>query len=90
MICVEVRPSLQTRLLIHLGLTFTTVWADSADDKLTMRFFTFFSSHITGYDISCKLSALQTTYMECQNLNFSEKCEKYSNMSLAEIFDLEF
>ena len=36
------------------NLTFTTLWANSADDKLTI-FFYFFSRKI-GFDISCKLS----------------------------------
>ena len=45
--------------------TFITIWANSADDKL-MTFFHF--PHKTGFDISCKLSPLKTTCMECQIL----------------------
>ena len=41
------------------------LWANSADDKL-MTFFHF--PHKTGFYISCKLSLLKTTCMECQIL----------------------
>ena len=39
-------------------LTFTTPWANSADDKL-MIFFLFSPTKI-GFDISCKLSSKET------------------------------
>ena len=48
-----------------LTLTFTTLWADSADDKLMT--FSYFSQK-TGFDIAYKLSPMETIYVKCQNL----------------------
>ena len=45
-----------------LGLTFTTLWTNSADNKLT-TFFSYFSQK-TGFDISCKLSP-QLNFLHC-------------------------
>ena len=61
-------------------LTFATFCANSADDKLII-FFLF--SQKVGFDISCKLSPLETTCMKCQIL-FSG--EKYFKISSAENF----
>ena len=47
-------------------LTFITLWANSADDKLMI----FFPE--TGFDISFKMSQLETVCMKCQIL-FSGK-----------------
>ena len=44
-------------------LTFTPLWANSADDKL-MIFFLIFPE--TGFDISCKLSSMETICRKCQ------------------------
>ena len=52
-------------------LTFTNLWADSADDKL-MIVFLFFFFQKTGFDTSCKLSPFERICMKCRNL-FSEK-----------------
>ena len=55
-------------------LTFITLWASSADDKLTI-FFLFFCWK-TGFDISCKLSPpLETICKKMSNL-FSGKKKK--------------
>ena len=50
---------------MHL-LTFTMLWADSADDKLII-FFSYFSYEL-GSDTSCKLSPRETICMKCQIL----------------------
>ena len=54
------------------ALTITTLWANSADDKLMGK-----KNHFswTGFDISCKLSPLETICLKCQNL-FSGKKKK--------------
>ena len=49
-------------------LTFTTLLAYSADDKLRMIFLIFQN----WFDISCKLSPMETICMKCQN-QFSGK-----------------
>ena len=59
--------------LSKLLLTFPTLWAISADDKLII-FFSYFSQK-TGVGIPCKLSPLGTICMNCQNL-FSGKNNK--------------
>ena len=46
-------------------LTFTTLLANSPDDKLI---FFFLFCQTTEFDISCKLSPLETICMKCQNL----------------------
>ena len=55
-------------------LTLTTLWANSADDKM-MFFFSYFSMK-TGFDISCKLSPLV----------FRGKIGKNISLSSAEFF----
>ena len=47
-------------------LTFTTLWANSADDKLEVIFSDFFEK--IGYVISCKMSSKETICMQCQSL----------------------
>ena len=49
-------------------LTYSTLWANSADDKLIIS--SDFSQE-TGFDISCKLS-----HMKCQNLFSGKKVRK--------------
>ena len=49
--------------VIHLK--FTTLWANSADNKL-MIYFLF--SQKTGFDIACKLSLMEAICMKYQNL----------------------
>ena len=53
-------------------LTFTTLWANSADDKLVI-FFLFCQK--TGFYISCKLSPMETICIKCLIL-FSGKNKK--------------
>ena len=53
-------------------VTFTTLWANSAIDKLMIFLFSF---QKTGFDISCKLSPMETICMKCQIL-FSVKIKK--------------
>ena len=60
-------------------LTFTTIWANSADNKLVI--FSYFSQK-TRSDISCKLSPLEIICMKCQNL-FWRKLRK--NISLCHL-----
>ena len=63
---------------IFLFLTFTTLWAFSAADKL-MIFFSYFSQK-TGFYIACKLSPLETICIKSQtqfpgkNKNNVSKC----------------
>ena len=67
---------------MEADLSFTNLWANSADDKL-MTFFSFFSQKI-GFDISCKLSPI---CMKCQILYSGKKIRKiFSSMSSAENF----
>ena len=54
----------QTQYLI--ALTLTTLWTNSADDKLVIIFL-FFPEN-TGFDILCKLSPLETICIKCQIL----------------------
>ena len=59
-------------------LTFTTLWVNSADNKLMIFCFPPpppLPPPRTGFDISCKLSPVETIYMKCQNL-FSGKNKK--------------
>ena len=46
-----------------LALTFTTLWANAADNKLIIV--SLFSRKI-GFDFSCKLSPKETICMKCQ------------------------
>ena len=59
-------------------LTISALWGDSADDKL-MTFFYF--SQKTGFDISCKLSPVETICMNGQNLFSGEKKKKKKKIS---------
>ena len=52
--------------LLFFFLTFITLWANSADDKL-MVFFLNFSEKI-GFDISCKLFPEETICIKCWSL----------------------
>ena len=62
-----------------------TLWANSEDNKLGI-YFSYFAQK-TGFDISYKLSPLETVCIKCQIL-FSGKNKKKKNfkMLLAEIF----
>ena len=64
------------------SLTFTTLWADS-EDKLVI--FSYFSKK-TGFDISCKLSLMETICMKCQILFSGKNMKKYFSMLSAENF----
>ena len=69
-------------------LTFTTFWANSADNIL-MNFFLFFQK--TGFDISCKLSPMETICMKCQILiflgGFFEKKKKiFQNVAYYKVY----
>ena len=57
-------------------LTFTTLWANSADNKLMVFFFSYFSQTM-GSEISCKLSPLKTIWIKMSNLFFGEKKKKF-------------
>ena len=46
------------------SLTFCTLLANSADKKLVIFYSSYFSQK-TGFNISCKLSPLETIYMKC-------------------------
>ena len=52
-------------MIICKNLTFTTLWANSVDDKLC--YFSYFSQKIV-FDISCKLSPWETICMKSQTL----------------------
>ena len=56
----------------RVRITFTTLWANSAD--INLIYFLFFSQK-TGFDIFMQLAPLETIYMKCQNL-FSGKSKK--------------
>ena len=62
-------------------VTFTTLWANSADDRLLI--FLFFSQK-TGFNILCKLSG--DNLHEMLKPVFWEKKKKYFKMSSAENF----
>ena len=49
-------------------LTFTTLWADSADDTLMIFYFFFLISHKIDFDISCKLFSQETVCKKSQSL----------------------
>ena len=53
-------------------LTFTALWANSADNKLIIFFLIFLENR---FDISCKLSPKETICMKCQSL-FSGEIKK--------------
>ena len=55
-----------TQLQTFDVLTFTALWANSADGKLMISFFIF--PQKAGFNISSKLSPLETICMKCQNL----------------------
>ena len=78
----------QSRLILLIqqySLTFTTLWAHSADDKLVIFFFYF--SQKTGFDISCKLSPMDGDNLhEMSNLVFWKNKEKKIKMLSAENF----
>ena len=67
------QPSTTTKCLCILA--FTTTWANSADDKLMIIFFIF--PRKTGFNISCKLSQIETIYMKCQMLFHKKNKKKY-------------
>ena len=54
--------------------TITTLWANSADDKLIISFFYFFQK--MGFDISCNTISLGDNLHEMSKLIFWEKHEK--------------
>ena len=53
-------PGEQFRAILASCLTFTTLWPNSADDKLMIFFLFFFQK--TGFDMSCKLSPMKTGF----------------------------
>ena len=63
---------------------FTTLWANSA---VEINIFSYFSQK-TGFNISCKLSSVETICMKCQILfsGKNKKKKKYFTMSSAENF----
>ena len=67
----------------HARLTFTTLWAFSADDKL-MIFFLFFPENRIWHFM--QIVSLGDNLHEMSNSVFWEKYEKYFKMSSAENF----
>ena len=65
-----------------VDLTFTTLWASSAEDKL--GHISYFPQK-TGLDISCKFYSLENIFMKCQILFSGKKIRKYFNISSAKI-----
>ena len=68
-------------MIITMFIIFATVLAYSRDDKLVKRYFSYFSQK-TGYDISGKVSTLETLFVR-SHLVFRKK---YFNMPSAEKF----
>ena len=69
-------------------ITFTTLWTSPADDRLVVL--PYFSQK-TGFDISCKLSQLETICLKCQILfSVKKKKEKYFKISSADNFNPEW
>ena len=71
---------INTAFYLALG-EFTTVWANSVDDKLMIFFFMFFFFFFlkkTGFDIPCKLSPLETLCIKYQILFSRENKKKIS------------
>ena len=69
---------------ILLRLTFTTLLANSADDKLVIFFLLIYQK--TDFDISCKLSPLETICMKYQNLFSGKNKKNISNCRLLKIY----
>ena len=69
---------IRLRLNIYAKLTFTTLWAYSADGNLIILFY--FSQKIV-FDISCKLYPKKTTCTKCQ-VCLQGKIKKYSKYCL--------
>ena len=67
-----------------VGLIFTTLWANSADDKLIDNIFLIFARK-TEFDTSCKLSPLETICMKCQTPFSRENKKKCSICRLLKI-----
>ena len=65
-------------------LTFTTLWANSADAKLAIFFFFFFSP-LTGFDILCKLSPGDNLHKMSNPVSGKNK-RKYFKISSAKNF----
>ena len=61
-------------MLTWRDLTFTSLWANSADEKLMISFLKNVSQK-TDFDISSKLSIMETIYMKCKSL-YSGKNKK--------------
>ena len=80
----------QSRLILLIQqyrLTFTTLWAHSAEDKLVI-FFSYFS-HKTGFDISCKLSPMDGDNLhEMSNPVFRKIKKKKSKCCLLKILPI--
>ena len=66
--------------------TVTTLWANSADDILTILF-SYFTQNV-GFYISCKLSPTETICMKCQILFPGENKKKDFKLSSAENFTM--
>ena len=71
------------------SLTLSTLWANSADNKLiseTKYFFLFlFFLQKTGFDTSCKLSPKETICIKCQSLYFRKNKKNIFSLSSAEL-----
>ena len=72
--------------VVIASLTFATVWANSADNKLMIFFLIFPENciwHFMQIDISCKLTQVETVCIKCQIFFFlrrKKKKEKYFNV----------
>ena len=71
---------------MYSPLTFTTLWANSAVDKLTIHVFFFYFSQKTGSNISCKLSHIETICMKCQSLFSVKNKENISKCHLLNFY----
>ena len=68
-------------IVLNGTLTFTTLWTNSADDKVMIFFFFLRRKQDLTFHANC----LQIC-MKCQNLNSGKNKKKYFSMSSAEIF----
>ena len=64
----------------HISIGSITLWANSAVDKF-MVFFYYYFSEKTGFDISFKLSPVETIYMKCQILFSGKKMSSAENVT---------
>ena len=70
--------------MCNVLLTFTTLWANSADDKLIISLFR--QENRIWHSMQIVSNGMETICMKCQNLFSGKNKKTYFNMSSAENF----